>query len=124
MLRGAYTSSFPQESSFLEQFHQSRQESIERTIDASPVASALCEWFEERKVNPSTKIKMTLSELLASLKDKKPDYAENWPRSPKGLGDALRRLAPALRYKGIDCRSLKKHGGQIFWEISCCDINC
>ncbi len=85
------------ESSFLEQFHQSRQEAIERTIDASPVASALCEWFEGRKANPSTKIRMTLSELLASLKDKKPDYAENWPRSPKGLGDILRSNSACIK---------------------------
>jgi hypothetical protein len=43
---------------------------------------------------------------------------ESWPRSPKGLGDALRRAAPALRQLGIDCKCLGKgSGGVVRWEI-------
>ena len=44
-------------------------------------------------------------------------HGESWPRSPKGLGDALRRLAPALRLIGFECKSLPKIGGVIRWHI-------
>lgn len=39
--------------------------------------------------------------------------------APKGLGDALRRAAPALRQMGVECRSEGKrgHAGVINWAI-------
>jgi hypothetical protein len=58
----------------------------------------------------------TLSELLDRLDRYRP-HGEAWPRSPKGLGDALRRLAPALRLIGFECKSLPKIGGVIRWHI-------
>jgi hypothetical protein len=39
------------------------------------------------------------------------------PKSAKGLGDALRRLAPALRMIGFECMRLPKTGGVIRWHI-------
>lgn len=42
-------------SDFLSQFNTSRQESIARTIDASPVASALIDWFEAHGKQTATK---------------------------------------------------------------------
>jgi hypothetical protein len=36
--------------------------------------------------------------------------AEAWPRSARGMGDALRRLAPALRLIGIAVWVGEKHG--------------
>ena len=58
----------------------------------------------------------TLSELLDRLDRYRP-HGEAWPRSPKGLGDALRRLAPALRLIGFECKNLPKIGGVIRWHI-------
>ncbi|WP_206743982.1 hypothetical protein, partial [Acidithiobacillus caldus] len=46
----------------------------------------------------------TVKGLLELLGEKRPDLEREdyWPRSPKGLGDALRRYAPALRQLGIE----------------------
>lgn len=102
------------EEDFLTQFNASRQESIARTIDSSPVASALIEWFENY---PSNTIQMPIKKLFELVELKKPSNTESWPRSPKGFADALRRAAPALRQMGIECHSLGKIGGNILWEI-------
>lgn len=106
------------QSSFLETFNTSRHESVARTIDASPVASALIEWFERRERNST---QLPIKTLLAQLEGFKPNNSDNWPRSAKGLGDALRRAAPALRQMGILCRSLGKIGSYVSWDISHCD---
>lgn len=98
---------------FLDQFNASRQEAIARTLDASPVATAVMEWFEGRN---RAYAEMPLKELMESVR--KPEGAEAWPRSAKGFGDALRRVATALRQSGIEAKSLGKVGGNIRWAIA------
>jgi hypothetical protein len=83
-----------------------------RTIDASPVGAALAAYLADV---PGGFIG-TLSELLDRLERYRP-LGEAWPRSAKGLGDALRRLAPALRLIGFECKALPKTGGVIRWHI-------
>jgi hypothetical protein len=100
---------------FLDAFNAARSESIARTIDASPVATALIEWFQ---LYPYSTQHLPLKELLEQLDKHKPFNCESWPRTPKGLGDALRRCAPALRHIGINCKSIGKRGSYIEWEIS------
>lgn len=100
---------------FLDQFTTSRQESIARTIDASPVATALVDWFDLRHRQG---IELSLKDLLAEVELRKPSGAENWPRTPKGFGDALRRVAPALRQLGIEVRSKGKVGSTVRWAVS------
>ena len=51
------------------------------------------------------------------LEHYKPAGAEAWPRTPKGLGDALRRASPALRQMGVECKSLGNIGGKVKWVI-------
>jgi hypothetical protein len=92
-----------------EAFHQAyeaaRAEAIGRTIDASPVATALIEWLTER---PDRNGEHTVKGLFDLLP--RPQGSDAWPRSPKGFADALRRAAPALRTLGIDVRFLGKRG--------------
>jgi len=99
---------------FLRQFHASRRESIERTIDGSPVASALVEWFEFRD---KLSAELSAKALLAEVERFKPTMADAWPKSPKGFGDALRRAAPSLRYMGLEVKSLGKIGGSVKWGV-------
>ena len=99
---------------FLRQFNASRQESIARTIDSSPVASALIEWFEDNDMRTTV---LPVNQLFSQVERKKPLNTDSWPRSAKGFADALRRAAPALRTMGIECRSLGKIGSNVSWEI-------
>jgi len=101
-------------SDFMYQFNERRQETIARTIDASPVATALVDWFEDKN-KPARQA--PLKNLFAEIEEHKPHRAENWPRSAKGFGDALRRAAPALLHMGIEVKSLGKIGGNIQWKI-------
>lgn len=99
---------------FLRQFNASRQESIARTLDASPVATAIQEILELEPCGITGPLKK-----IMSLSEK---YRHNsfdaWPRTPKGFGDALRRAAPALRQVGIECICLGKIGGAVKWSIT------
>ena len=100
-------------SDFLKRFNELRAETVARTLDSSPVATAILEFIEATP----TGIKASVKDILSRLEHHKPIGAEFWPRSPKGLGDALRRAAPALRQMGIECRSAGKVHGVILWTI-------
>lgn len=97
---------------FLARYSDMRKDGVLRTIDASPVGAALAAYLAEVPGG----FNGTLSELLDRLDRYRP-HCEAWPRKPKGLGDALRRLAPALRLIGFECKSLPKIGGVIRWHI-------
>lgn len=96
---------------FLIRYNDMRKDGVLRTIDASPVGAALVAYLAEV---PS--FDCTLKDLLGRLDRYRP-HGEAWPRSPKGLGDALRRLAPALRMIGFVCKQGEKTGGAIRWSI-------
>ena len=98
---------------FMHEFNASRTESLSRTIDASPVAAAVVDMVEARPQGITAPVK----EILLSLEQYRPTGCDSWPKSPKGLGDALRRAAPALRQIGIECRCLGKVGSTVKWEI-------
>lgn len=99
---------------FMREFGASRQESLARTIDASPVAAAVVDMIEARPQGMTAPAK----EILLTLEQYRPNGCDSWPKSPKGLGDALRRAAPALRQLGIDCKCLGKgSGGVVRWEV-------
>jgi predicted RNA-binding Zn-ribbon protein involved in translation (DUF1610 family) len=60
----------------------------------------------------------TATELLAELNRWREDHGEavwaskGWPTTPKGLGGAVKRLAPSLRSQGVAVKQWKKHGIQ------------
>jgi hypothetical protein len=81
---------------FLTTYNAKRQDGIYRTIEASPVASAMLAYLEEHPYGFEGTVKV----LLTNLEQYKQDN-DGWPRSAKGFADALRRLSPALRMIGI-----------------------
>lgn len=84
---------------FLERYVEHRKGAIQRTIAASPVAAA-CIKFLEAGRSFTGPVGRLLAELDAlSVERERGDY---WPRSPKGMGDSFRRVAPALRQLGIE----------------------
>lgn len=98
---------------FLDQFNAVRQESIARSIDASPVALALIEWCEKQTYT----IEISVKDLYERMNQYKPYNADSWPRTVKGFADALRRLSPALRHLGIECTPIGKRGSRVYWQI-------
>lgn len=87
-----------QAGSFSGLFESNRRDSVARGLDASPVATAVRELAEAEK--SALVFDGTMKRLLDRLESFKPG-TEAWPRSPRGLGDVLRRQAPALKAVGI-----------------------
>ncbi|QSP93799.1 hypothetical protein LPB19_11390 [Marinobacter salinisoli] len=100
--------------SFMRQFNAARQDGLERTLDASPVASAIRDWAESKC---DLIEEHSAKKWLNILEGFKPRNCDSWPRSPRGLGDAMRRAAPALRQLGIECKCLGKIGSTVKWRI-------
>lgn len=91
---------------FLQQFGDSRREAVERTIESSPAASAIVDWLTKSMKVDET---MELNELLHTILPYKPAGGDGgWPHSAKGLGNALRRAAPALRQLGIHVERVER----------------
>lgn len=102
---------------FIKQFKGLRQEAIARTIDASPIANALIEWFEKKE--PMLPVELQVKLLFDEVAQYRSNNTDLWPKSAKGFADALRRIAPALRqYAGIDCKYIGKRGSNVYWRIS------
>jgi hypothetical protein len=98
---------------FVTCYRAMRQKGVHRTIESSPVGLALLTFLENHPNGWNGK----MIELLACLQPFKPIGEANWPKSAKAMGDALRRLSPALRTLGLECKSSQKVGGSIYWEI-------
>jgi len=102
------------ENIFIDLYKSMRQKGVHRTIESSPIGLSLLTHLQNNPEGWTGK----LIELLAQLNTNKPIGETNWPRSAKGMGDALRRLSPALRTLGFNCISNQKTSGSIIWEIS------
>lgn len=102
------------EESFLAAYEAARAESIGRTLDASPVATALINWLEDK---PGRYGEYSIKDLFGVVQGWKPQGCEAWPRSAKGFADALRRAAPALRTQGIEVSRGRKSNGQTLVAI-------
>ena len=100
--------------SFYALFKLNCADSVSRTLDASPVATAVLDWFEATGFG-STEI--AVGALLGSLERHKPQGCDAWPKSAKGLADTLRRQAPALRQAGVIVQSLGKRGRHVLYSV-------
>lgn len=97
---------------FLTLYQDNRRESVARSLDSSPVACAVRRLVDEHPAvsllpawdDPMGKLWITLGAYR--------DGADAWPKSARGLGDALRRQRPALSQVGISVEIAKagKHG--------------
>jgi hypothetical protein len=102
-----------QAGTFVTCYRAMRQKGVHRTIESSPIGLALLIFLESYPNGWHGK----MIDLLALLQPHKPTGETNWPKSAKGMGDALRRLSPALRTLGLECKSSQKTGGSISWDI-------
>ena len=86
---------------FLRAYQSMRGRAIEEGIDASPVGSVLVDYL--RGLSPITAWSPTPTHLYEVLTRAAGDRARSqaWPRTSRGMGQALNRIAPNLRAIGI-----------------------
>lgn len=83
---------------FIECYRQNIDQAVESTLEASPVGVAIREMMESHSSwdGTATALKGKLESVIGESINKKA-----WPQSPRGLTNALKRIAPALRKVGI-----------------------
>ena len=82
-------------------YKANRSEGISRALEASPVGVAIPELIDDHYLNSPLVFSGTMKKLLESLEKYKQE-SHAWPKSPRGLGDSLRRQSPALNALGIN----------------------
>jgi hypothetical protein len=95
---------------FLEGYNANRKSANEMILEDSPLASAIRQLAEK----PVDWIG-TPSELLTELTEQvgaKMAESKRWPKSPRALAGALRRLAPTFRMIGISLEFARDHTGR------------
>lgn len=86
---------------FVELYQSNRRQSVARNLESSPVAMAVRALAETVRPDEPLVFDGTMKRLFETLGDHKETHAEAWPKSPRGLGDALRRQLPALAQVGL-----------------------
>ena len=86
-----------------------RSKVIEEGIDASPLGSVLVEYL--RGLSPNTRWSPSATHMYETLTNKAGDRTKSqaWPRTPRGMGTALKRIAPNLRAIGITYTREENH---------------
>lgn len=103
---------------WLATYHDHRKNAVRRTIDSSPVAVQCVKYVEQGQNHHGT-VKDLLAKLNA-IRDNFHDERESWPRSPRGLADILRRVAPSMRLLGVHLSVNDRHRDGVhcaLWKI-------
>lgn len=101
---------------FQRQYAELVRAGIDRALESNTVAQALDKYFEAR-ISPWD-WQGTAGQLYDLLNNQIIPDRSTWPRSPKGLADQLRRIAPAYRAKGIEISSLGHSRQGALWRIA------
>ncbi|HVT79040.1 MAG TPA: hypothetical protein VHM90_00160, partial [Phycisphaerae bacterium] len=94
--------------SIAEAYERNRSSTNSLAIEASPVALPLIELISKKGKFEGTA--MALLSRLSLVAGEEQGGRVDWPRNPKGMAGALRRIAPNLRARGIDVEFLGKTG--------------
>ncbi len=101
---------------FQQQYAELVRAGIDRALESNAVAQALDKLLAER-VWP-LHWQGTAGQLYERLNGYGIADRSTWPRSPKGLADQLRRIAPAYRAKGIEISHLGHSRDGALWRIA------
>lgn len=85
--------------------------------EEEPVAQAIIDYISKNDINDA--IEKPVKAWFATLAKYQPTWASEskWPREPRGLGSALKRIAPLLEAQRITCYSNGKRGSNRYWVI-------
>ncbi len=84
---------------FIKLYKANRQGAVQRSIESSPVAVALCEMAEKSRFEQV--YNGTMQGLYDKLTTNYKRDGEGWPKSARGLSEILKRQLPALQTLGI-----------------------
>lgn len=101
---------------FQRQYAELVRAGIDRALESNAVAQVLDKYFEER-ISPWN-WQGTAGQLYELLNNQVIPDRSTWPKSPKGLADQLRRIAPAYRAKGIEISHLGHSREGALWRIA------
>ena len=101
---------------FQHQYAELVRAGIDRALESNAVAQVLDKYFEER-ISPWN-WQGTAGQLYDLLNNQIIPDRSTWPKSPKGLADQLRRIAPAYRAKGIEISHLGHSREGALWRIA------
>ena len=101
---------------FQRQYAELVHAGIDRALESNAVAQVLDKYFEER-MSPWN-WQGTAGQLYDLLNYQPIPDRSTWPKSPKGLADQLRRIAPAYRAKGIEISHLGHSREGALWRIA------
>lgn len=90
-----------QPGSFLEAYRDNRDAAHQMAVETSAIGTVLLDLLD----NSPGAWESTVAQLLDALEQKADDRTKrrkDWPKGPRGLSGALRRLAPNLRELGVD----------------------
>ena len=110
------------EGTFLDAYMRNRGDAVSIAIEASAVGTPILTFMASQAVWQGTPTEFLVA--LENVADQRTKERKDWPKTGKGMTDALKRLAPALRTLGIDSKiGDRKPGGnrdrQIkLWKIA------
>ena len=93
------------EGNFLADYEANRYQGVHRTINSSPVASKLIDFID---CSENQEFRGKFGDLFDKLNDMF-RYEDAGPKSARGLGSILRRMAPSLRTLGYEVEIDDKH---------------
>ncbi len=98
---------------FLEAYRSNRKAANESALDDSCVATAIRELVAKSSWSGTSS---ELKDALELIVSKKIADSDRWPKSPRGISGAIRRLSPALRAVGINITFGRGHDRYISIE--------
>ncbi|WP_417422018.1 hypothetical protein [Halomonas sp.] len=99
------------------QYDAYRKERLCEITEEEPVAQAIIDYIRINDIKEA--IEKPAKAWFATLAKHQPTWANEskWPREPRGLGSALKRIAPLLEAQRITCYSNGKRGSNRHWVI-------
>jgi hypothetical protein len=92
-----------------------RERIADDVVQGDPVGSAVAEWLEETRGTIHT---LTMKELRRALVAHDSEVAYRLPKTDSGLGQAMKRLAPALRLGGFEITQPRKTDKTRKWTLT------
>jgi hypothetical protein len=100
---------------FMEVYNRNQEEAVAIELEASPLATTICQFIEQQPYQQWTGYMNELLKKLDPLVSDKEKKSPSWPKSARALSCKIKRIATGLRSADIDItfNGRNKHGQSI-----------